>query len=410
MPRRLEKVAFIPTEVSGVNFYRVWQPAEALRALGHPVAVLWYQSNKFLRDNWEMDLAAPAYYDKITGDIEKACQWADVVVWMAIHTPQSMALWRQMRLRYPYKPFVMEMDDNLLSVPDYNPGSEVYNHGNDLTIYAVEQARKSDALVVSTPNLKEVYSAYNDNIHVVENVIDSALWRGNTSPARHRVNIGWVGGGTHGKDLEIVKDVIFETLAKHKNVRFFCLHGTPRFFKHKPGCAQFDRPLNEPPCLECNGYPGIEWTHDFKAIKDYPKWVTGHKFDIGIAPLVDNAFNRGKSNLRWLEYSVQGIPTVASNVGHFKETLRHGETGFLVNTEEEWLHALDRLLDDSALRNNIGKNARREVLTNWSPKSLGRKYKTVIREIVNAKHDAVNACDPHRRADRRSEQYAVVGV
>jgi len=399
------KISFIPTEVSGVNFYRCWQPAEALRAKGYDVAVLWYSSRMFIRDNWELGLMDDNYAPKIIKDIEMACFWADVVVWMAVHNELSWALWQNMRLKYPNKKFIMEIDDNLLSIPSYNAAFEVYNHGNPMTQFAVEQMRKSDALVVSTPGLKEIYSEFADKVYIIENVIDARIWPEANKPKR-TINIGWVGGATHTEDLETVKDVIFQILAKHKNVNFVCLHGVPHFFKHLSHCRANNRPLETPPCIECGGHPQIEWSPEFASIKKYPKWVGGFKFHIGIAPLVDNNFNRGKSNLRWLEYSALGIPTVASNVGHFKETLRDGETGFLVNSENEWFNALERLLDDPGLRDNIGKNARREVMKNWCPKRTAEKYLSVFEEI-HARSNAKQFDDAGESVGRGSVQPTV---
>ena len=69
------KTAFIPTEVAGVNFYRMWQPAEALKKYGYPTAVLWYSSKEMDRKNsWELGMMDPDHELKIIKDIEMACQ------------------------------------------------------------------------------------------------------------------------------------------------------------------------------------------------------------------------------------------------------------------------------------------------------------------------------------------------
>jgi O-antigen biosynthesis protein len=376
------KTAFIPTEVAGVNFYRMWQPSEALKRYGYPTAVLWYSSKEMDRRNsWELGMADPQYEMKIVKDIEMACQWADAVVFMALHAEHSFDLFRALKKRHHTKKFVMELDDNVLSIPEYNAAYDHYNHGKGLSLIAVEQMKASDALFVSTPELKRAYSQFNRNIYVLENVIDTTLWRPSIPP-RHRVNIGWVGGGTHGEDLNIVRAPIANILRDYPNVNFVCMHGAPKSFKHKEGCRHYDRSLEHPPCIECGSPDRIIWTHKFKDIKKYPKWVSSAQFHIGIAPLVDNDFNRGKSNLRWLEYSAQGIPTVASNVGHFAETLRDGETGLLAETSEQFENALRRLLDDPELRGSIGKNARREVMENWSPRSTASKYIRALESVL----------------------------
>jgi len=387
MPKLRAKVAFICTEVAGVSFYRIVQPARYLESKGHQVRVLGYKKDNWMRPEWE-GLSEISYGDVVRTDIENACRWADIVVWMALHTSDSFQLFMDLRKALPDKPFVTEFDDIVFSIPAHNIASTVYYPGSPLTAISHAQMKMSDALIVSTPGLKEQLVPYNENIHVVENAIDLALWRC-SSPGRRRVTLGWVGGGTHTKDLEGVKDVVFEVLARNKNVVFRCVHGCPEFFKHKPECPWLD--TNDPrydkasTCPKCGGVDRIEWTHDFKSIEKYPRWVSRQGFDIGIAPLEDNLFNRAKSNLRWLEYSAMGVPTVAANVGHFKEVLRHGETGFLADTQNEWIETIERLIQNPELRRAVGQAARSEVKMNWNPQTLGKKYKTVLEEILDAK-------------------------
>jgi Glycosyltransferase len=361
----------------------MWQPAEALKKYGYQTAVLWYSSKEMDRRNsWELGMMDQQYEMKIVKDIEMACLWADVIVFMALHAEHSFELFKALKKRHHNKKFVMELDDNVLSIPEYNAAYDHYNHGKTLSLVAVEQMKISDALFVSTPELAKNYAQFNRNVYVVENVIDTALWRTSHPPRRRALNIGWVGGGTHGEDLAISKDPILNVLRDYPKANFICLHGAPKFFKHKDGCRFLDRSMEHPPCIECGGHDRLIWTHEFKTIKKYPKWVNGYDLHVGIAPLVDNDFNRGKSNLRWLEYSAMGIPTVASKVGHFAETIKDGETGLLAETEEQFENALRRLLDDPDLRDSIGKNARREVMENWSPRNMASKYIRALESVL----------------------------
>lgn len=412
------RVAFIPTEVSGVNFYRVWQPAEAMRKMGHRVAVLWYTSNLFLRENWELDMGRADCQDEIVSDIHHACEWGDVVVWMGLHGTNSLNLFKNMRQRYPNKPFVMEMDDNIFLLPSYNIASSELAPGSaNIQIY-LEQMGLSDAMIVSTPTLKEAYKKYfKKPIHVVENSVDLNLWRGTTSPTRQRLNIGWVGGASHSEDIEMVGGVIHTILKKYPKVTFTFLHGVPESLKHKEGCRYMDS--SDPTYLEyfkakrcplCKGIDRVKWTHDFASIKDYPRWVKKYKFDIGIAPLIDNDFNRSKSNLRYLEYSAMGIPTVASPLPHFKQIVKHGENGFLAQSQNEWMNCLSALIESDYLRRTIGNNAKNTVRKEWNPKVMGRKCLHILKEITHAVNDKGNFNHSGRGANRRPEQPALDSI
>jgi len=387
------KIAFIPTNVSGVIFYRAFQPAEALRRLGHKVAVLWYAHDQYLKHPWEWDIDKPGA-EFISRDIEMACDWADIVIWMGLHTPASLELFMDLRNIYQKKKFVLEMDDYLFSTPPENAASHVYGPGSPLLRTFVNQAKVCDGMIVSTPYLRELYKPYNRNIHIIENAIDLNLWRSPpTHPPRQRINLGWVGGGSHNKDHEMIKDVVFQTLGRFKDVHFECLHGCPHFYRNHPK-------IHCP--MDVDGLP------IFMAINKYPRWVKKHSFDIGLAPLQDNNFNRGKSNLRWLEYSAMGIPTIASSVGHFKETIQPGETGLLASNHAEWLYDLKFLITEEKARLRIGRSAQAEVKRRWNPKVMGMKLITALKEILNAESDPAEYTEPDHGSNQRSEQPAMV--
>jgi len=87
------------------------------------------------------------------------------------------------------------------------------------------------------------------------------------------------------------------------------------------------------------------------------------KVDINLAPLeMDNPFTECKSDLKYLEAAIMGIPTVASAVGSFKKSIEHGENGYLCRTEADWFSCLSRLVEDAALRQRMGSLAKRIVL------------------------------------------------
>lgn len=379
MPKR--RVAFIPTNVSGVCHYRLRQPADALKRAGFDTAVLWYSSKHFSMHPWEEDLHNPRIGPNLVADVDMACQWADVVVWMGLHTPYTLRLFKDMKSKHG-KPFITEIDDYIFSIPASNIASTVYAPGTGLTQILIEQMKSSDALVVSTPYLADLYRKMAKRIHVVENCIDLPLWPRSASPANSRggITIGWMGGGTHEDDFRVVEPAIREIQEKFKETKFTFVSGG-----FKPDFL--------------GGIPRLKWIHDFRSIDKYPKWISRFGFDIGIAPLQDNNFNRGKSNLRWLEYAALGIPCVASPLPHFKESIKNGSTGFLANSTEDWVNYISRLVIAPELRDTIGIAARQEVKDKWSLKSLGLRYKTVIEDMLNASPNSASGADPSRGSD-----------
>jgi O-antigen biosynthesis protein len=86
------------------------------------------------------------------------------------------------------------------------------------------------------------------------------------------------------------------------------------------------------------------------------------RLDVCIAPLADNPFNRCKSDIKFLEAAVVGVPLVASKVGQLGDTVRHGRNGLLAGTAEEWNEALTTLIGNPEWRRELAETAREQVL------------------------------------------------
>lgn len=90
------------------------------------------------------------------------------------------------------------------------------------------------------------------------------------------------------------------------------------------------------------------------------------RMDVGIMPLPDEAWARGKSGYKLVQYMACGLPVVASPVGVNADIVMQGETGFLARTPAEWRDALAALLDDAALRRRMGDAGRRRAEARYS--------------------------------------------
>lgn len=84
-------------------------------------------------------------------------------------------------------------------------------------------------------------------------------------------------------------------------------------------------------------------------------------FDIGIMPLEDDLFSRGKCSFKAIYCMGHGVPVVISPVGMNRELIESGENGFLADSEEDWLDALSMLIDDPELRRAVGERGRRTI-------------------------------------------------
>jgi glycosyltransferase involved in cell wall biosynthesis len=87
--------------------------------------------------------------------------------------------------------------------------------------------------------------------------------------------------------------------------------------------------------------------------------------DIGLMPLTDDVWERGKCAFKLLQYMAAGLPSVASDVGTNRTVVRHGVNGFLAESPEQWYDCLKRLLDDVEMRRRVGEEARALVLERY---------------------------------------------
>jgi glycosyltransferase involved in cell wall biosynthesis len=92
------------------------------------------------------------------------------------------------------------------------------------------------------------------------------------------------------------------------------------------------------------------------------------RFDIGVMPLTDDEWAKGKGGYKILQYMAMGIPSVASAVGINNDIIVDGTTGFLCRTREEWSDRLARLVNDASLRQRMARAARERALEHFSLK------------------------------------------
>lgn len=105
-------------------------------------------------------------------------------------------------------------------------------------------------------------------------------------------------------------------------------------------------------------------------------------FDVGVMPLRDNLWTRGKGGFKLLQYMAAGVPAVASPVGINREIVQHGENGFLAGSESEWEHCLRRLLTEPELRRRLGASGRATVEKRFALTAYNRRLAEFLEGLL----------------------------
>lgn len=108
------------------------------------------------------------------------------------------------------------------------------------------------------------------------------------------------------------------------------------------------------------------------------------KLDIGIMPLADSPWARGKCAYKLLQYMAAEVPVVASPVGMNTALIRNGENGLLASTGDQWVTALGRLLADADLRTRLGVAGRETVDRDYTYQAVSRRWMELLAEVVDA--------------------------
>jgi glycosyltransferase involved in cell wall biosynthesis len=254
---------------------------------------------------------------------------------------------------------ILDLDDDPINTNYDHPDFKALEDRKDMRIRMIKIA---DHITVSTPKIKEIVSQYNPNITVIPNAIDPEIWKVKRKKKDDKIRIVWISSGSHFADLPILKTVMEDILDSYKNVEF-----------HFAGMVWGD--ANNDRFFHHNGTLGY---------KDFPQFFADLNPDICIAPLKDNQFNNCKSNIKWMEAAMLGVPTVASDVLPYRD-IKHGKTGYLATSPKQFTKYLKWLIEDKDLREKIGKAAKQDVLDNWTIDKFLPQYQKLFKKMSEKK-------------------------
>ncbi|MDP4261641.1 MAG: glycosyltransferase family 4 protein [Bacteroidota bacterium] len=201
---------------------------------------------------------------------------------------------------------------------------------------------------------------YNTDVVIIPTTIETSVYKQEPLPPSGKICIGWSGSFSTIQHFALAIPALKRIKEKYGDKVYFKIIGDGNYY-----CQE----------LETKGTPWVEATE----LRD----LSG--IDIGIMPLPDDEWAKGKCGLKGLQYMALSIPALMSPVGVNNNIIQHGVNGFLPATEQEWVDSLSKLVESRELRREIGEAGRKTVVDKYSVDVWKEKYLEYFDRVAQKK-------------------------
>jgi glycosyltransferase involved in cell wall biosynthesis len=215
--------------------------------------------------------------------------------------------------------------------------------------------RLASHVMVGNPYLGEYARQFNPHVTVVPTTIDTEKYSIRRNKPSAVPLIGWTGSFSTVQHLDTLRGAL-QKLAQRERFRLRVI-GTPEYR------------------LEGVEVEALPWRSETEVEDLRP-------IDIGVMPLPDDAWSKGKCGLKALQFMALGIPTVCSPVGVNTDIIQDDQNGFIADTEQEWIDKLGRLLRSFELREQIGLAGRATVEQKYSALAQAPRVYEILEAIA----------------------------
>jgi glycosyltransferase involved in cell wall biosynthesis len=254
------------------------------------------------------------------------------------------------------KNIIFDIDDAIF-MPDSSgrdPITRLKGYIKESELAAV--LRVSKRVIVENDYIKDYVSKYCKNVHKIPGPIDTDRYfvKPNLTDGKEVV-IGWIGSPATTSYLHMLDNVFKEILGRFNNVKIVLIGaGNYEFFDSR--------------------VVKVPWSYDTE-VEEL------QKFNIGIMPMPDDEWTRGKLGCKMLQYMAVGVPAVVSYTATNAELIADNKNGFLVKALAEWISRLSQLINDRDLRESIGMAGRQTVDEICSVKKNGPRLLEIFDKI-----------------------------
>ncbi len=264
--------------------------------------------------------------------------------------------WFERKIAKSGVPVIFDFDDAVFV--SYKSPTNGYLSYLKFPAKTAEICRLSTHIMAGNQYLADYSRANNPNVTIIPTTIDTDKYAFiDRTEEPETLTIGWSGSFSTIQHLDTIRDVLQE-LAKTEKFRLRVI-GSPVY--KIPGVDT----------------EAIQW-RSATEINDLSQ------IDIGLMPLPDEDWTKGKCGLKALQYMALGIPTICSPVGVNSTIIKDGVNGYLADGRTEWIEKLKRLMHSPELRRELGRAGRKTVEHEYSAKAVAPKVLEVFRIAVNS--------------------------
>lgn len=219
-----------------------------------------------------------------------------------------------------------------------------------------QMLRAACQAVVENPYNQSYAEQFCPKVSILTGPIDTERYFPVKREREGRLVLGWVGSRTTSRYLDLIRVPLSELGFRYSHIRLNLI-----------GAGEF-----KVEGLQANEQ---EWSWETEVLNL-------QQFDIGLMPLPDDSWTKGKGGYKLLQYFAMGLPVVASPVGINCEIVEDGINGFLAEGDAEWVSCLDQLIRDPELRNRMGNAGRKKMEVYFSLKRSGQELFQILKSVA----------------------------
>ena len=215
----------------------------------------------------------------------------------------------------------------------------------------------SDMIFAGNQYLSDYAKPFNNNIRIVPTTIDTVEYERMVLPKEEKICIGWSGSITTIQHFKFAVPALIKIKKKYGERIKIKVIGDANYKNDELDVVS------------------MNWNK-----QDELKELSS--FDIGIMPLPDDEWAKGKCGLKGLQYMALAIPTIMSPVGVNSEIIQSGVNGFLATTDDDFVNAISKLVDDEILRKQVCAAGRKTVVEKFSVLAWEKKYLDYFNDVL----------------------------